>query len=58
MKSLGIVELLALRGFDRNSRFKLVRHKDENYDVPTLLRDGWFERSGARATIGEIEPDV
>lgn len=43
MKSLGIVELLALRGFDRNSRFKLVRHKDENYDVPTLLRDGWFE---------------
>jgi hypothetical protein len=43
MSQLGIVELLALRGFDRNARFKLVRHQDQRSDIQRLLREGWFE---------------
>jgi hypothetical protein len=43
MPQLGIIELLTLRGFDRTSRFRLVRHQDKRYDVGSLIRDGWFE---------------
>lgn len=43
MAALGILDLLALRGFDTSLKAKLVRHKDARYDVHNLLRDGWFE---------------
>jgi hypothetical protein len=43
MSSIGFLELLALRGFDRNSRFKLVRHQDRRCDIQSLIREGWFE---------------
>ena len=43
MKSLGIVDLLELRGFDPNRPTKLVRHKDARYDVHDLMRRGWLD---------------
>ena len=43
MKSLGIVDLLELRGFDPNRPTKLVRHKDTRYDVHDLMRRGWLD---------------
>lgn len=43
MPPLGIVELLAIRGFDPNWRYKLVRHQDQRQDIQSLLREGWFE---------------
>jgi len=41
--TLGILDLLALRGFDPNKPAKLVRHQDKRYDVLQLLRDRWLE---------------
>ena len=43
MPALGILELLALRGFDRTSRFKFVRHQDQRLDLQEIMRRGWFE---------------
>lgn len=43
MKSLGIVDLLVLMGFDPRRPTKLVRHQDSRYDVHDLLRRGWLE---------------
>jgi hypothetical protein len=43
MKSLGIVDLLVLRGFDQTRPTKFVRHQDARYDVHDLLRRGWLE---------------
>ncbi len=43
MKSLGIVELLKLRGFDPTLPTKFVRHQDSRYDVNDLMRRGWLE---------------
>lgn len=43
MKSLGVLDLLGLRGFDANRPAKLVRHQDARYDVHDLLRRGWLE---------------
>lgn len=43
MTEIGILDLLALCGFDRRSRAKLVRHQDKRYDVQELVRRGWFE---------------
>ncbi len=42
-RQLGIVDLLQTFGFDLHLKSKLVRHQDARYDVPTLIRDGWFE---------------
>jgi hypothetical protein len=41
--SLGIIDLLKPFGFDEQLKTKLVRHQDGRYDVPTLMREGWFE---------------
>jgi hypothetical protein len=38
----GIVDLLKIFGFDDKLPTKLVRHQDGRHDVPTLLREGWF----------------
>lgn len=43
MKSLGIEDLLALRGFDSTRPTKFVRHQDKRWDVHDLLRRGWLE---------------
>jgi hypothetical protein len=40
---LGIVDLLAVHGFDRQLKTKLVRHQDARYDMPSLIRDGHFD---------------
>lgn len=40
---LGIVDLLKAFGFDDQLKSKLVRHQDSRYDIPTLMREGWFE---------------
>jgi hypothetical protein len=37
---LGILDLLRLKGFDLNSRFKLVRHQQSGADLHDLLRRG------------------
>jgi hypothetical protein len=37
---LSIVELLTLRGLDRNARIKLVRHQDKRYDLGEIVRLG------------------
>jgi len=42
-KSLGIVDLLKLRGFDPHRPAKLVRHQTPRYDVHDLMRRGWLE---------------
>jgi len=42
-KSLGIVDLLLLRGFDPTRPTKLVRHQDARYDVHDLMRRGWLD---------------
>lgn len=39
---LGILDLLELRGFDRQQAAKLVRHQDRRYDVHDLYRRGWL----------------
>ena len=41
--TLGIVDLLSLFGFDRNSRAKMVRHQDARYPADELIRHGWFD---------------
>lgn len=43
MPELGILDLLQLRGFDARAPAKLVRHKDDRYDIEDLLRRGWFD---------------
>ena len=43
-ESLGILDLLTIRGFDPKCRAKLVRHQDKRFDIPTLIRDGWFDQ--------------
>lgn len=43
MPSLGVLDMLALYGFDRGCRAKLVRHKEEKYPVEELLRNGWLD---------------
>ncbi len=43
MATLGIQDLLTLRGFDFKGRTKLVRHLDSRYDVHDLLRRDWLE---------------
>jgi hypothetical protein len=40
---LGILDLLALYGFDSAFPTKLVRHQDARYDVHDLMRRGWLE---------------
>jgi len=40
---LGIIDLLALYGFDPSCKAKLVRHQDSRFDVKKLLKNGWFE---------------
>jgi len=40
---LGMLDLLALKGFDRQARFKFVRHKEPRYDLHDFLRRGWLE---------------
>lgn len=42
-KSLGIVDLLKLRGFDPDRPTKVVRHQDARYDVHDLMRKGWLD---------------
>jgi hypothetical protein len=42
-ESIGILDLLEIRGFDPKCRAKLVRHQDKRFDIPTLIRDGWFD---------------
>ncbi len=43
---LKLLELLTSRGFVQNRRrsVKLVRHKDQRFDLEDLLRRGWLER--------------
>ena len=43
MKTLGILDLLQLRGYDPTLPAKLVRHQDARYNVNDLLRNGWFD---------------
>jgi hypothetical protein len=50
MNSLGIVDLLKLRGFDPTRPTKFVRHQDARYDVHDLLRRGWLEAYQASQT--------
>jgi hypothetical protein len=40
---IGILDLLALCGFDPACRSKLVRHQDKRYDVQEMLRRGWID---------------
>ena len=40
---LGIIDLLEVFGFDRQLKTKLVRHQQAQYDMATLIRNGWFE---------------
>lgn len=40
---LGVLDVLANFGFDRQSKAKLVRHQHRAYDVASLIRDGWFD---------------
>jgi hypothetical protein len=40
---LGILDLLALRGFNPASRTKFLRHRDARYDVHDLFRRGWLD---------------
>ncbi len=42
-QSLGIVDLLKLRGFDASRPTKLVRHQDRRIDVDDLMRKGWLD---------------
>lgn len=42
-QQLGIIDLLTSFGFDPHIKSKLVRHQDARYDIPTLIRDGWFD---------------
>ena len=42
-QKLGILDLLTTFGFDANCKAKLVRHQDQRYDIPTLIRDGWMD---------------
>jgi hypothetical protein len=43
MGSLGIADLLKLRGFPMDEPAKVVRHQDRRYDVNDLVRRGWFD---------------
>jgi hypothetical protein len=40
---IGIIDLLKVFGFDDRPRSKIVRHQDARYDMPTLIREGWFD---------------
>lgn len=40
---LGIIDVLKAFGFDDQLKTKIVRHQDGRYDVPGLMREGWFE---------------
>lgn len=43
-KPIGIIDLLDLRGFDREQPTKFVRHQDsKRCDVSDLMRRGWLE---------------
>ena len=42
-EELGILDLLMIRGFEPSCKSKLVRHQDKRFDIPTLIRDGWFD---------------
>jgi hypothetical protein len=39
----GIVDILKVFGFDDQLKTKIVRHQDSRYDVPTMIREGWFD---------------
>ncbi len=41
--SLGIVELLSLRGLNPTAKAKMVRHQHARYPVQELLRHNWLE---------------
>lgn len=41
--TLGILDLLTVRGFEPSCKSKLVRHQDKRYDIPSLIREGWFD---------------
>jgi hypothetical protein len=40
---LGILDLLKVFGFDERKKSKLVRHQDARFDIPGLIREGWFD---------------
>jgi hypothetical protein len=40
---LKLVDILKLSGFNAELPTKVVRHKDDRYDVEELRRDNWFE---------------
>ena len=42
-QELGILDILAINGFDRECKTKLVRHQDKRFGMSSLIRDGWFE---------------
>lgn len=50
-----ISELLHMRGFDLNSRTKLVRHLDPNLNLREFYRDGWLETYQAYTGPGVFE---
>ena len=39
----GTIDLLNVFGFEERMRPKLVRHQHTRYDIPTLIREGWFD---------------
>jgi hypothetical protein len=41
--SLGVLDVLAVAGFDTRWRAKLVRHQDDRYPTRELLRNDWFD---------------
>ena len=43
MFRLGVLDLLALAGFDRSATAVMVRHQHDKYPVREFLRTGWFE---------------
>ncbi len=44
MKTLGIIDMLQLYGYDaKNTRAKIVRHKEAKYPVDELLRNDWLD---------------
>ena len=40
---MNLSELVEMRGFTLNNKIKLVRHKDSNYDIQSMYRNGFLD---------------
>jgi hypothetical protein len=43
MTTLGILDLMKLRGYDGATTGKMVRHNDARFDIHELIRHQWLE---------------